>query len=133
MPNPLGTPAKQLTRHTEAGGAKNCEARGCSFVPLLTGRSSSVCLQINEIHSKQKLPIVVGGTNYYIESLLWKVLVQYDCNAAAPAALNSVAADKSATLELAKLPNDELMRRLEAADPDTALRLHPNDRRKLLR
>jgi tRNA dimethylallyltransferase len=94
-----------------------------------------VCLQISEIDSKQKLAIVVGGTNYYIESLLWKVLVQYDCSsAAAPAAApNSVAADKSATLELAKLPNDELMRRLEAADPDTALRLHPNDRRKLLR
>lgn len=93
-----------------------------------------MCLQIGQIHSKQKLPIVVGGTNYYIESLLWKVLVQYDCNSSsAPAALNSVAADKSATLELAKLPNDELMRRLEAADPDTALRLHPNDRRKILR
>lgn len=25
---------------------------------------------------EKKLPIIVGGTNYYIESLLWKVLVQ---------------------------------------------------------
>jgi tRNA dimethylallyltransferase len=93
------------------------------------------CLQISEIHSNEKLAIVVGGTNYYIESLLWKVLVQYDCNVkpAEPAALNSVAADKSATQELTKLSNDELMKQLEAVDPDTALRLHPNDRRKILR
>lgn len=27
------------------------------------------------MHSRDKLPIVVGGTNYYIESLLWKVLL----------------------------------------------------------
>jgi len=94
-----------------------------------------VWLQIDEIHSNKKLPIVVGGTNYYIESLLWKVLVQYDCNvkAAAPEAANSVAADKSATQELTKLSNDELMKKLEALDPPTALRLHPNDRRKVIR
>lgn len=27
---------------------------------------------ISNLHSQKKLPIVVGGTNYYIESLLWK-------------------------------------------------------------
>lgn len=27
------------------------------------------------MQSRNKLPIIVGGTNYYIESLLWKVLV----------------------------------------------------------
>jgi tRNA dimethylallyltransferase len=91
-------------------------------------------LQISEIHSNKKLPIVVGGTNYYIESLLWKVLVQYDCNVkAAPEAKNSVAADTSATQELVKLSNEELMKKLEEADPETAIKLHPNDRRKVLR
>jgi IPP transferase len=134
MSNALSTlDAKQLTR--PRGDAKKIERHVDALLYHLFDRLFfPVCLQISEIDSKQKLAIVVGGTNYYIESLLWKVLVQYDCSAAAPAAaLNSVAADKSATLELAKLPNDELMRRLEAADPDTALRLHPNDRRKLLR
>lgn len=28
--------------------------------------------QIDELHREKKLPIIVGGTNYYIESLLWK-------------------------------------------------------------
>lgn len=27
---------------------------------------------ISDLHRNQKLPIIVGGTNYYIESLLWK-------------------------------------------------------------
>lgn len=27
------------------------------------------------MQSRNKLPIIVGGTNYYIESLLWKVLL----------------------------------------------------------
>lgn len=32
-------------------------------------------LNIDDMHSRNQLPIVVGGTNYYIESLLWKVLL----------------------------------------------------------
>ena len=28
--------------------------------------------QIGEIHARGRIPIIVGGTNYYIESLLWK-------------------------------------------------------------
>ncbi|XP_070557081.1 tRNA dimethylallyltransferase-like isoform X2 [Ptychodera flava] len=30
---------------------------------------------IDDVLSRQKLPIIVGGTNYYIESLLWKILI----------------------------------------------------------
>lgn len=30
---------------------------------------------INNLHRRQLLPIVVGGTNYYIESLLWKSFI----------------------------------------------------------
>lgn len=29
---------------------------------------------INELHAKNKLPVIVGGTNYYNEAILWKVL-----------------------------------------------------------
>ena len=32
-------------------------------------------LNMDEMHISNTLPIVVGGTNYYIESLLWKVLL----------------------------------------------------------
>uniref|UniRef100_A0A915IR55 Uncharacterized protein n=1 Tax=Romanomermis culicivorax TaxID=13658 RepID=A0A915IR55_ROMCU len=30
---------------------------------------------IADIHSRGKLPVVVGGTNYYVEALLWKILL----------------------------------------------------------
>ncbi|KAF4519776.1 hypothetical protein B566_EDAN009736, partial [Ephemera danica] len=32
--------------------------------------------EMHRIHERGKLPVIVGGTNYYIESLLWKVLVE---------------------------------------------------------
>ncbi|XP_077867929.1 tRNA dimethylallyltransferase-like [Saccoglossus kowalevskii] len=31
---------------------------------------------VDDILSRQKLPIIVGGTNYYIESLLWNILLE---------------------------------------------------------
>lgn len=31
---------------------------------------------IDRLFGEEKIPIIVGGTNYYIESILWKVLVQ---------------------------------------------------------
>ena len=30
---------------------------------------------INNLHTHNKIPIIVGGTNYYIEALLWDFLV----------------------------------------------------------
>lgn len=35
---------------------------------------------IEDLHRRKKLPIIVGGTNYYIESILWKVLVDIGVN-----------------------------------------------------
>ncbi|XP_069669309.1 tRNA dimethylallyltransferase [Periplaneta americana] len=32
---------------------------------------------IEDLMKNRKLPVIVGGTNYYIESLLWKVLVEH--------------------------------------------------------
>lgn len=36
------------------------------------------------MHSRDRLPVVVGGTNYYIESLLWKVLLDTDVSSYLP-------------------------------------------------
>ncbi|KAF0309407.1 tRNA dimethylallyltransferase [Amphibalanus amphitrite] len=32
-------------------------------------------MQIEDLRGRQKLPVIVGGTNYYIEAVLWKILV----------------------------------------------------------
>ncbi|XP_069079531.1 tRNA dimethylallyltransferase [Pleurodeles waltl] len=58
-----------------------CKHHMISFVdPLVSNftvvefRNKAVAL-IEEIFARNKIPIVVGGTNYYIESLLWKTLI----------------------------------------------------------
>ncbi|XP_066254481.1 tRNA dimethylallyltransferase [Euwallacea similis] len=81
---------------------------------------------IEEIFNRGNFPIIVGGTNYYIESILWKILVQNpgeevikDCG---------IFPNKEH-----ELPNEVLHEKLKKLDPVMANRLHPNNRRKVLR
>ncbi|KAL3044105.1 hypothetical protein OYC64_003859 [Pagothenia borchgrevinki] len=83
------------------------------------------------MHSRDTLPVVVGGTNYYIESLLWKVLVDTGQETRAPGDGGDGALDRK--LELEKLGVEELHKRLAEVDPKMAAMLHPNDKRKITR
>ncbi|XP_019864819.2 tRNA dimethylallyltransferase [Aethina tumida] len=81
---------------------------------------------IDDIFNRNKIPIVVGGTNYYIESLLWKILIDTP--------------DKTVSNQPGILPNnehelpsEELHKKLQCLDPAMAKRLHPNNKRKILR
>lgn len=133
---------------------------------------------------RSKIPIIVGGTNYYIESLLWKVLVN------PPPSTTQSLIDETAqtsskkiklsvdTIESRKPPLDHLLRdattptttssstsllsdeieldninlitknnlkdlykytstslhkHLITIDPTSAARLHPNNKRKIIR
>ncbi|KAI9531878.1 tRNA dimethylallyltransferase [Dissostichus eleginoides] len=86
---------------------------------------------IEDMHSRDTLPVVVGGTNYYIESLLWKVLVDTGQETGAPGDGGDGALDRK--LELEKLGVEELHKRLAEVDPKMAAMLHPNDKRKITR
>lgn len=77
---------------------------------------------IDDLFSKNILPIVVGGTNYYIESLLWKILVEEP----------GASIEQNSPFETSQLSNAELHKLLLEQDPDRANKLHPNDRRKVL-
>ena len=128
------------------------------------------------------MPIVVGGTNYYIESILWKILVQntikyenvrrksdldicdkdnkkckLDNTNMPSTSLISNKIDfenesddkesknendfnytfdrvmKMTVKELESQPSELLHECLKIADPDSANRLHPNNRRKVIR
>ncbi|KTG39308.1 hypothetical protein cypCar_00007434 [Cyprinus carpio] len=46
----------------------------------LSGSLTSLISYIEDMHRQKKLPIIVGGTNYYIESILWKVLIDTGVN-----------------------------------------------------
>nr|KAF6445475.1 tRNA isopentenyltransferase 1 [Molossus molossus] len=82
---------------------------------------------IEDIFARDKIPIVVGGTNYYIESLLWKVLIS-----AKPQEMGSEKViDRK--VELEKEDGYVLHKRLSQVDPEMAAKLHPHDKRKVAR
>lgn len=68
----------------------------------------------------------MGGTNYYIESLLWKILIDNpdETYSTAPGILPD---------NDHELPSEELHKKLISLDPEMARRLHPNNKRKILR
>ena len=83
--------------------------------------------KIDKLHARNKLPIVVGGTNYYIEALLWKILVT-DPEDATPRFRPGVADNNEH-----ESSSQELHDKLKLLDPDMARRLHPHNKRKILR
>lgn len=80
---------------------------------------------IADINARGKLPFVVGGTGLYISSL----------------ADNTVYADEPTDLDLRKELNtlfdkegaEKMLERLSVFDPESAARLHPNNRRRIIR
>nr|XP_026489226.1 tRNA dimethylallyltransferase [Vanessa tameamea] len=144
---------------------------------------------IDNLTEQGKIPIIVGGTNYYIESIVYKILVEdmnnadellwekskrkrdycetdvsgENCrkklsndnindlsdNVPAPgissdntdsSKINSVEIKDISKEQLiedvdneSRFTNEEIHARLNAIDPEMASRLHPNNRRKVLR
>ena len=83
---------------------------------------------IDEMRTIGKMPVICGGTNYYIESLLWDVLVKTkDVNTVEPIAAKRAKCDDEG------LDNLQLYEKLKAIDPERAGELHPNERRKIIR
>nr|PZN11739.1 MAG: tRNA (adenosine(37)-N6)-dimethylallyltransferase MiaA [Caldicoprobacter oshimai] len=80
---------------------------------------------IDDIHSRNKLPIVVGGTGLYIKSLLY------------PMNFTDASYDQEFRKELQRqaetMGKEYLHKKLQAVDPKTAARLHPNDVRRVIR
>ncbi|XP_016369208.1 tRNA dimethylallyltransferase isoform X3 [Sinocyclocheilus rhinocerous] len=111
-----------------------CRHHMISFVdPLVSGytvvdfRNKALSL-IEDMHRRKKLPIIVGGTNYYIESILWKVLID---TGQGSDTLSEKGGTCESRVELEKLGGPELHRRLKEVDPDMAAILHPHDARKI--
>ncbi|HJV64390.1 MAG TPA: tRNA (adenosine(37)-N6)-dimethylallyltransferase MiaA [Geomonas sp.] len=75
---------------------------------------------IADIDSRGKKPVVVGGTGLYIRALLEGLV-------------DSPTGDPELRQQFAGLPSEELLRRLSQVDPETASRLHVNDRVRLIR
>lgn len=83
---------------------------------------------IGDMTSRGKLPIVVGGTHYYTQSLLFKGSLVDD----------GATEHLSVEVQEEKWPilaasTTEMLGQLRLIDPEMASRWHPNDRRKIRR
>ena len=73
---------------------------------------------IDEVNRRSKLPILVGGTGLYIQALL-------EGYQFSPTPVTPLRDDTEST--------DTLYEKLNERDPSTASRIHPNDRKRILR
>lgn len=80
---------------------------------------------INKILEKGKIPILVGGTGFYIQSII------YDID------FTETDTDKSYRLELERMAmeygNDYLHKMLREVDSDSANQIHPNNVKRVIR
>ena len=80
---------------------------------------------IEEIHARRHMPILVGGTGLYARALLRGFTFKEECK------------DSGLRLELMQqaqsLGPEEMHRRLEALDPQSAKDIHPNNVKRVVR
>ncbi|KAF5506106.1 tRNA dimethylallyltransferase [Colletotrichum siamense] len=87
---------------------------------------------ISEIRSRGNLPIVVGGTHYYTNALLFaNSLVGGEGDKPKDAEVSDEQAGKS--FPILNEPTEVILAKLREVDPVMADRWHPNDRRKIQR
>ncbi|MGG4219966.1 tRNA (adenosine(37)-N6)-dimethylallyltransferase MiaA [Paenibacillus jamilae] len=127
----------QVYRHMDIGTAKisEQEMKGIKHhlidihepeYPYSVAQFQEDCRRlIPDIQSRGKLPFIVGGTGLYVESVCYEYK------------FSEVGADEAFRQEqldyAEQFGADALHARLQAVDPESALRLHPNDRRRVVR
>lgn len=80
---------------------------------------------ITDIHNRGKLPMIVGGTGLYIQSVIYDY--QFTDDASNPEYR------KILEQQVAERGVDTLFQELKEIDPDSAERIHPNNVRRVIR
>ncbi len=81
--------------------------------------------KISEITANGKLPVIVGGTGLYIDSLVNNIIFTKE-------KFNPLVRKKYED-EYEKLGGEEMLNRLKEFDSETALRLNANDKKRIVR
>ncbi|WP_239614349.1 tRNA (adenosine(37)-N6)-dimethylallyltransferase MiaA [Cohnella mopanensis] len=94
--------------------------------PFSVSEFQSLCTQkIQDIHSRGRIPFIVGGTGLYVESVCYGFQFQ------------DIGADESFRIEMRNFAHEQgaqaLHDRLNAIDPISAAKLHPNDEGRVIR
>lgn len=78
-----------------------------------------------EIYERGRIPIVVGGTGFYIQALLYDIhFSEEEDHTALRAELEKIAAEKGSAY---------LHEQLKKADPASAEQIHPNNQKRIIR
>ncbi|KAL0254558.1 tRNA dimethylallyltransferase, mitochondrial [Diplodia seriata] len=92
---------------------------------------------IDDIHSRGKLPIIAGGTHYYIQALLFKdSLTRSDAQQSEDQPKppeDGYDNNSNEDHPILDEPTEVILAKLREVDPVMADRWHPNDRRKIQR
>lgn len=80
------------------------------------------CEKIGEIRSRGKTPLLIGGTGFYIKAL-------FEGLSEIPTVSPAVSAEIAE--RMAKAGSISLYAELSGVDPETARRIHPNDRQRI--
>ncbi|PHJ23993.1 trna dimethylallyltransferase [Cystoisospora suis] len=84
---------------------------------------------ISALHSRGVVPIVVGGTQLYMQHLLWTSVLDDLPPEAEDASEGTMSLDSA----WQALPTDKLFEHLQRLDPERAAQLHAHDRRRIIR
>lgn len=89
---------------------------------------------IDDLLKRDRVPVIVGGTNYYIESLLWNILVdEFESGQSVEKKPRMTKERVFDQCDMNHLSSEELHEKLKEVDPETAQQLHPNNKRKIIR
>ena len=80
---------------------------------------------IADIHSRGKLPVVVGGTGLYLDTLLNNIQLTEDSN------ITEIREKLKVRVENEGI--ESLLDELKSIDPDYAEKMHPNNQKRILR
>ncbi|KAJ0816442.1 putative transferase [Helianthus annuus] len=88
---------------------------------------------ISDITSRNHLPVIVGGTNYYIQALVSRFLLDESLGDTDDSCLDETNGDKEPHIQLVSEQENfsYSYESLKAIDPVAANRIHPNDHRKI--
>lgn len=78
--------------------------------------------KVGEIRNRKKIPIICGGTIFYIKSLIEGMFEEPQI----PAEIR-----KNVRTEMEKLGSPEMHKELESIDAESAKRIHPNDKQRI--
>ncbi|KAF1812785.1 tRNA isopentenyltransferas-like protein [Eremomyces bilateralis CBS 781.70] len=113
---------------------------GLQEAPWTVGKFVNSALAIiKDIHTRNKVPVVVGGTHYYTQSLIFKEALSDSGDGKGDATVFEEAYQPSKThiissqFPILDAPTAEIYAKLQEVDPVIAARWHPNDRRKIQR